>query len=465
MTPEPARTIGELRAAGYAQETVKQEMRRNLLTRLRSGEPLLPGIVGYDETVLPQMANAIISGHDVIMLGERGQAKSRIMRSLVAFLDPQVPVIAGCEINDHPYSPICRRCLDLVAQRGDDVEIDWIGRDRRYGEKLATPDISIADLIGEVDPIKVAEGRYLADELTIHYGLLPRTNRGIFGINELPDLAERIQVGLLNIMEEKDVQIRGYRVRLPLDLFVIASANPEDYTSRGRIITPLKDRFGSQVRTHYPLSLSEEMQIMEAERHPVPEDFELVFPTFMKEIVAEFTHLARRSPHISQSSGVSVRMSIANFENLASNSVRRAARLGEALAVPRISDLAFLTSSTAGRVEIEALDEGKEEQVLSRLERGAVSAVFSRHFSAAQFDGVVSKFEDGAMLEVGEGIPARTYTKAIGDLPELATAMRKLSLPDRPEVRASVIEFLLEGLHLNKRLNKDEVEGRAVYRR
>ena len=458
-------TIAELRASSHVRETVKQEMRRNLLVRLRSGEPLLPGIVGYDDTVLPQLSNAIISGHDVIMLGERGQAKSRIMRALVTLLDPQVPAIAGCEINDHPYAPICRRCLDLVAKNGDKVEVTWIDRDVRYGEKLATPDISIADLIGEVDPIKVAEGRYLADELTIHYGLLPRTNRGIFGINELPDLAERIQVGLLNIMEEKDVQIRGYRVRLPLDLFVIASANPEDYTSRGRIITPLKDRFGSQVRTHYPLTTGEEMQIMEAERNPIPEDFELIFPTFMKEIVAELTHLARRSPHISQSSGVSVRMSIANFENLASNSVRRAARLGESLAVPRITDLSFLASSTAGRLEIEALDEGKEEQVLSRLERGAISAVFSRHFSAAQFDGIVARFEEGTMLEVGEGIPARTYTRAIGELPELAGALKKLGLADRPEVRASVIEFLLDGLHLNKRLNKDEIEGKAVYRR
>src|SRR2546421_624176 len=353
-------------------------MRRNLLTRLRSGEPLLAGIVGYEDTVLPQLANAVISGHDVIMLGERGQAKSRIMRSLVSLLDEFVPVIAGCEINDHPFGAICRRCLDLIEKDGDSVAVAWIGRDRRYGEKLATPDISIADLIGEVDPIKVAEGRYLADELTIHYGLLPRTNRGIFGINELPDLAERIQVGLLNIMEEKDVQIRGYRVRLPLDLFVIASANPED---------------------------------------------------------------------------------------LASNAVRRAARLGESLAVPRITDLAFLASSTAGRVEIEALDEGKEEQVLGRLERGAISSVFSKHFSASQFEGVVSRFEDGAMLEVGEGISARAYTQAIGDVPEMPTALKKLGLADRPEVRASVIEFVLEGLHLNKRLNKDEVEGRAIYRR
>src|SRR5260370_12923594 len=281
-----ARTMGELRSSGHVRENVKQEMRRNLVARLRDGEVLLEGIVGYDDTVPPQLANAVISGHDVILLGERGQAKSRIMRSLVSLLDPQVPVIAGCEINDHPYAPICRRCLDLVAKEGDNVEVDWIERDRRYGEKLATPDISIADLIGEVDPITVAEGRHLADELTIHYGLLPRTNRGIFGINELPDLAERIQVGLLNIMEEKDVQIRGYRVRLPLDLFVIARANPVAYTSRGRILTPLKERFGSQVRTHYPPTIGDEMQIMESERNPVPEDFELIFPSFMKEIVA-----------------------------------------------------------------------------------------------------------------------------------------------------------------------------------
>src|ERR1700694_1473461 len=303
VIPERPQTIGQLRASGHQRETVKQEMRRNLLTRLRSGETLLEGIVGYDDTVLPQLANAVISGHDVILLGERGQAKSRNMRSLVSLLDPQVPGIAGCEINDHPYAPICRRCLDLVAKDGDAVEIEWIERDRRYGEKLATPDISIADLIGEVDPIKVGEGRYLADELTIHYGLLPRTNRGIFGINELPDLAERIQVGLLNIMEEKDVQIRGYRVRLPLDLFVIASANPEDYTSRGRIITPLKDRFGSEIRTHYPTTVEHEIQIMESEsNHFITEGMDIIFPQFMKEVIANITQLARHSNDISQRS-------------------------------------------------------------------------------------------------------------------------------------------------------------------
>jgi magnesium chelatase subunit I len=457
-------TLGQLRAAGHRRETVKQELRRNLLHRMRAREPIFPGIVGYDETVVPQVSNAIISGHDLILLGERGQAKSRLMRSLSGLLDEAVPVVAGCEINDHPYDPICRRCQDLLAEHGEDLEIAWLPRDRRYGEKLATPDISIADLIGEVDPIKVAEGRYLADELTIHYGLVPRTNRGIFGINELPDLAERIQVGLLNIMEEKDVQIRGYRVRLPLDLLVVASANPEDYTSRGRIITPLKDRFGSQIRTHYPMTTGEEIEIMVGESAEHAPDVEVVIPAFMKEIVAEITQLARRSPHISQSSGVSVRMSIGNYENLASNAIRRAVRLGETLAVPRISDLSFLVASTAGRVEIEALDEGKEEQVIGRIQRAAISSVFSRYFSASQFDSLVSRFDDGEMLEVGEAMPAATYEKAL-PASEAEPALTRLGLPDRPEARASAAEFILEGLHLNKRLNKDELEGRALFRR
>jgi magnesium chelatase subunit I len=462
--PKPA-TIAELRASGHVRETVKHELRRNLLARIRSGQELFPGIVGYDETVIPQISNAIISGHDMILLGERGQAKSRLMRSLTGLLDEETPVIAGCEINDHPYTPTCKQCRDRILECGDQTPIDWLPRERRYGEKLATPDISIADLIGEVDPIKVAEGRYLADELTIHYGLIPRTNRGIFGINELPDLAERIQVGLLNIMEEKDVQIRGYRIRMALDLMVVASANPEDYTSRGRIITPLKDRFGSQVRTHYPLAASEEIVIMEAEGSAMPEDIEVVFPSFMKEIVAEMTHLARRSPHISQSSGVSVRMSIGNYENLAANAVRRAVRLGETVGVPRIADLRFLAASTSGRVEIEALDEGKEEQVLERIQRAAIGSVFSRYFAAGQFENLVARFEEGEIVEVGESMPSGSYIRTLGDAPELTAALKRLQLPDRPEVKASVVEFLLEGLHLNKRLNKDELEGRALYRR
>ena len=465
-TPERPSTAGELRASGHERESVKQEMRRNLLARLRTGKPLIPGIVGYDETVVPQIANAVISGHDVILLGERGQAKSRLMRTMIELLDPEVPVVAGCEINDHPFAPICRRCRDLAAERGDELEIAWLPRDRRYGEKLATPDTSIADLIGEVDPIKVAEGRYLADELTIHYGLVPRTNRGIFGINELPDLAERIQVGLLNIMEENDVQIRGYRVRLPLDLFVMASANPEDYTSRGRIITPLKDRFGSQVRTHYPLQVSEEIEIMEAESTKPPTEVPVLVPAFMREIVAEMSHLARRSPHISQSSGVSVRMSIGNYENLVSNAVRRAVRLGEDVAVPRVSDLGFLVASTAGRVEIEAIDEGKEEQVLGRIQRSAVSAVFSRRLSPGQFERLIDLFEDGTSVETGEAVPSASYVRAAQPAEaEVAAALKRLDVPDRPEVRASVVEFVLEGLHLNKKLNKDELDSRSLYRR
>jgi len=461
----PPATLAALRKSGHVRESVRDELRRNLLSRLRSGDARLPGIVGYDHTVLPQLANALIAGHDMILLGERGQAKSRIMRSLVDLLDELTPVIAGCEINDHPYDPICRRCRDLVQERGEDTPVAWLGRGDRYGEKLATPDISIADLIGEVDPIKVAEGRYLSDELTIHYGLIPRCHRGIFGINELPDLAERIQVGLLNIMEEKDVQIRGYRVRMPLDLVVVASANPEDYTSRGRIITPLKDRFGSQIRTHYPLAIEEEVAIMEAEGSAPPAGVEVLVPGFMKEIVAEMTHLARRSPHISQSSGVSVRMSIGNFESLSANAIRRAARLGEEVAVPRISDLAYLVPSTAGRVEIEALDEGKEEQVLERIRRGAVAAVFGRHFAPSQFESLVGRFDEGQVIEVGESLPAASYGRAFGSGAELGPALRRLQLPDRPEVRASALEFLLEGLHLAKRLNKDDMNDRVIYRR
>jgi len=444
---------------------VKEELRRNLMRRLALPGPLFPGIVGYEDTVLPQLANAILSGHDVILLGERGQAKSRLMRGLVDLLDEETPVIAGCEINDHPFQPSCRSCLEKVADMGDATPVTWLGRERRYAEKLATPDISIADLIGEVDPIKVAEGRYLSDELTIHYGLIPRTNRGIFAINELPDLAERIQVGLLNVMQEKDVQIRGYLVRMPLDIMLVASANPEDYTSRGRIITPLKDRFGSQIRTHYPPLLSQEISIMETEAATPPKEVEVLIPGFMKEVVAEITHLARRSPRISQSSGVSVRMSIGNYENLTSNAVRRALRLHERLAVPRISDLPFLAASTAGRIEIEALDEGKEEQVVQRIQNAAVSAVFSRHFAAGQFEKLLAGFEGGTAVEAGEGLPADTYAAAADSSPEIAAARRRLSLPDRPEVTASLLEFLLEGLHLTKRLNKTEAEGGAVYQR
>src|SRR5579871_3649451 len=443
ITTRP-RTIGELRESGYRLLSVKEELRKNLIQKIRRGEELFPGIIGYEETVIPQIENAILSGQDIIFLGERGQAKTRMARNLVNLLDEVVPVIAGCEINDNPFEPICKACRDKVEEFGDNVEIEWLPRDRRYGEKLATPDITISDLVGEVDPVRVAEGRYLSDEMTIHYGMIPRTNRGIFCINELPDLAERIQVGLLNIMEEKDVQIRGYRVRLPLDVLVVASANPEDYTSRGRIITPLKDRFGSQIRTHYPMSAGEEIEIMVGESAEHAPDVEVIVPGYMKEIVAEITQLARRSPHISQASGVSVRMSIGNYENLASNAIRRAVRLGEPLAVPRVSDLSFLVASTAGRVEIEALDEGKEEQVIARIQRAAIGSVFSRFFTASQFESVVGRFDDGEMLEVGEAMAAGSYDKVL-PAGELEPALKRLGLPDRPEARASAAEFILEG--------------------
>ena len=293
--PRPA-TLGELKASGWTSVPVKDEIRRNAVARIAAGEQLIPSVLGYEETVLPQLENAVLAGHDVIFLGERGQAKTRMIRSLVGLLDEWMPIVAGSEINDDPYDPVSRHARDLVAAEGDDTPIAWVHRDTRFGETLATPDTSIADLIGEVDPIKVAEGRYLSDELTIHYGLVPRTNRGIFAINELPDLAERIQVGLLNVLEERDVQVRGYKLRLPLDLVLVASANPEDYTNRGRIITPLKDRFGSQIRTHYPLDVDTEVEIAQQEARPFEvEGVRVTVPAYMTEIVATLSHLARES--------------------------------------------------------------------------------------------------------------------------------------------------------------------------
>src|SRR5881227_12841 len=341
-----AGTLGELRASGWESRPVKEEVRANALARISSGKPLVDGVIGFDDTVLPQLENALLAGHDVIFLGERGQAKTRIIRSLVSLLDEWTPTIAGSEINDDPYAPVSQHARLLVAERGEDTPIEWVHSERRFGEKLATPDTSIADLIGEVDPIKVAEGRYLSDELTLHYGLVPRTNRGIFAMNELPDLAERIQVGLLNVLEERDIQVRGYKIRLPLDVMLVASANPEDYTNRGRIITPLKDRFGSQIRTHYPLEVATEVAIMRQEARPASVgDVHVTIPDYMEQIVATFSHLARQSSHVNQRSGVSVRLSVSNSEVLAANAVRRALRTGERTVVPRICDLDALASS------------------------------------------------------------------------------------------------------------------------
>jgi magnesium chelatase subunit I len=457
-------TIRELRDSGYTPKSVKQELRNNLIARLRRGESLFPGIVGYEHTVVPQIENAVLSGQDIVFLGERGQAKTRMARLLVGLLDEEMPALAGCEISDEPFTPICSACRQRVAEQGDRTAITWIPRDRRYGEKLATPDITIADLIGEVDPIKVAEGRYLADELTIHYGLLPRTNRGIFALNELPDLAERIQVGLLNIMEERDVQIRGYKVRLPLDLYVVASANPEDYTNRGRIITPLKDRFGSQIRTHYPRRVEDEIAIMEAERTTFADaGLETRSPDFMKQLVAEVTHLARRSPEISQRSGVSVRVTICNYENLLASALKRAIRLGEAVAAPRVSDLGAITASTGGKIEMESLGDTSEEKILGKIMQRALLNVFNRSFSSGELDDVVGAFQDGLKIEVSDSMPADAYLRHLGTVRPLQAAVRKLGAQDPASVAAAV-EFVLEGLHLSKKLNKDVQAGQARYR-
>jgi magnesium chelatase subunit I len=460
-----ATTLGELKASGYRSRSVKEELRHNLIRKLEARESKFEGIVGFDETVVPQVENAILSGQDIIFLGERGQAKTRLARTLPSLLDEWLPIVAGCEINDDPLKPICWKCRALIAECNEATPIEWLPRDRRYGEKLATPDITIADLIGEVDPIKVAEGRYLSDELTIHFGLLPRTHRGIFVINELPDLAERIQVGLLNIMEERDVQIRGYKVRLPLDLFVIASANPEDYTNRGRIITPLKDRFGSQIRTHYPRTVEHEMDIMEQERGIFDdEEYDTIVPSYMREIVAEVTHLARKSPEISQRSGVSVRVSVANYENMLSSALRRAIRLHEKQVAPRISDLVALAQSTGGKIELETVGDRDEEKVIEKLLQKAVLNVFNRHFALHEFDELLAGFDNGLKIEVGDSLSSLDYVRQAAEVSGFTPAIKKLGGQGNAAQIASAIELVLEGLHLNRKLNKDRTAGRLRYR-
>jgi magnesium chelatase subunit I len=435
----------------------------------------MPGIIGFEETVVPAIENAIIAGQDLVFLGERGQAKTRMARLLVDLLDEWLPVVRGGELNDDPYAPISPAGKAAVDEHGDNTPIDWLPRDRRYAEKLATPDITIADLIGEVDPIRVAEGRYLSDELTLHYGLIPRTNRGIFAINELPDLAERIQVGLLNILEERDVQIRGFTVRLPLDLFVVASANPEDYTSRGRIITPLKDRLGTQVRTHYPRTLDHELAIVHQEKQrfePGEGEPAIAVPAFIDELLAELTHLARRSPEISQRSGVSVRVTVANAEVLEAAALRRAVRLGESVAAPRISDLGAVIASTVGKIELESVgDEAPEERVVERLITKALFATFGRLVAIDDLDDVVLAFEDGLVVETGDRVPSRDYVRWAHEVPGLLEGVRRLGAFDvtdgaeEPAVVASAVEFILEGLHLSRRINKDRSGSAIVYRR
>ncbi len=484
--PRPT-TLGELRASGWTSVPVRQELRRNAVARIRSSEPMFDDVLGFHNTVIPQVENALLAGHDMIMLGERGQAKTRMIRGLVGLLDEWLPVVAGSEINDDPYAPVSAHARALVAEHVDDTGIDWIHRDDRYGEKLATPDTSIADLIGEVDPIKVAEGRYLSDELTLHYGLVPRTNRGIFAINELPDLAERIQVGLLNVLEERDVQIRGYKVRLPLDVVLVASANPEDYTNRGRIITPLKDRFGAQIRTHYPRDADTEIAIVEQEaylgsaRGPAADaaragpdtaadtaGLAVTVPLFMTRIVVAITRAARSSPQVSQRSGVSVRLSISNSETMVANAMRRALRSGSDHVVPRVTDLDALPSSTAGKVEIETLEEGRETEILQRLVNSAVLSVFKDSVPPDLHRAVVDAFDEELVVDVGDDVADADYAELLAEVPALTAPVQALLAGDdaaeSPAMVASAVELVLEGLHLSKRLNKDAQGPQAQYR-
>jgi magnesium chelatase subunit I len=463
---EHPRTIGELRASGWTSVPVKEELRRNAARRIASGERLVAGVLGYDDTVLPQLERALLAGHDVIFLGERGQAKSRMIRSLVTLLDEWLPVVAGSEINDDPYKPVSAFARTRVAEEGDATPITWVHRGERFGEKLATPDTSIADLIGEVDPIRVAEGRYLSDELTIHYGLVPRTNRGIFAINELPDLAERIQVGLLNVLEERDVQIRGYRVRLPLDVVLVASANPEDYTSRGRIITPLKDRFGAQIRTHYPVELETELEVVAQESRPLDLDgMRVAVPAYMERIVGRVSQLARESGRVNQRSGVSVRLSVANHETLAAAAARRALRAGESEAVPRVSDLEALVASTLGKIEMESLDGDEDAEVVEKLVRQAVLQTYRECCPTDGLGAVVGSFEDGSVVHAGPDVRSADYVEVLARVPALAPAVARLTGGgESPAEVASAVELVLEGLHLSKRLNKDAAGPRSTYR-
>ena len=435
---------------------------------MRSGQDAFPGIIGFGQTVLPHLERAIIAGHDVILLGERGQGKTRLIRTLTGLLDEWTPAVAGCEINDHPFAPVCARCLRLAAEQGDDLAVTWRHRGDRYGEKLATPDTSVGDLIGDIDPVKVAEGRTLGDPETIHFGLLPRTNRGIFSLNELPDLAERIQVSLLNVLEERDIGVRGYALRLPLDVVLVASANPEDYTNRGRIITPLKDRFGAEIRTHYPLSLDAELALIEQESQLAwgGGDPGAIVPTHLIQVVARFTRLVRASPAVDSRSGVSARFAIAAAEAVAASAVRRAAKSGEEQAVARVCDLPSVISTLRGKVEFEVSEEGREQEVLDHLLRRATSDTFRALLGNADLGGLLARFADGGVVETGDLVPAADLLRRIGEVPGLAKVMDRLQMDGGESLgqAAAALEFALEGLYLMRRLSKDSIDGGAVYR-
>jgi len=459
------KTLDDLKKSGYQDFTVREEIRNNMVAKLQAGEDIFPGIIGYDQTVIPHIINAVLAGHDIIFLGERGQAKTRLMRNLVNLLDEEIPVVRGCEINDHPYRPVCRRCRELLRETGGQLPIIWKSRNERFTEKLATPDVAIADLIGEVDPIKVAEGRYLADELTIHFGLIPRSNRGIFAINELPDLAEKIQVGLFNLMEERDIQIRGFTIRLPLEIFLVASANPEDYTNRGRIISPIKDRFGSEIRTHYPVNWADEIAIIDQEQGVVPVDgYHIEAPQFMKEIIAAISAVARSHPEIDQRSGVSARMSIANYETIVSNALKRSIRLQEKDVVPRISDLPAVLASSLGKIEWFGLEEKNEDTIMLSIIRDAIRKVSTGYLSEPDMEAILKDFAANSKLTVAEDMPAPEYAEQVKAFPNLQKAAKNLLHKKSPAMTASATEFLLESLHLKGKLHKEEIGTTSLYR-
>ncbi|TFV52970.1 sigma 54-interacting transcriptional regulator [Blastococcus sp. TF02A_35] len=478
-SPEPT-TLGELRATGAAFRPVKAEIRANLLARLRAGEPSLPGMVGFEDTVLPEVERALIAGHDLVLLGERGQGKTRLIRTLVGLLDEWTPVLVGSELNEHPLHPVSVWAHRQIAEHGDATPVGWLHRSDRFGEKLATPDTSVGDLIGDVDPIKVAEGRTLGDPETVHYGLVPRTNRGIFSVNELPDLAERIQVALLNVLEERDIQIRGYRVRLPLDLLLVASANPEDYTNRGRIITPLKDRFGTEVRTHYPVELADEIRLLHQEAQTTWRDGAVragdavyatpLVPEHLVEIVARFTRLVRESSHVDQRSGVSARFAVAALETVAASAVRRAAVAGETRPVARVVDLPSVVPASRGKVEFADAgsdpDDDRELEVLDHLLRQATAQTFRARCAGLDLTGLQEHFSGGETVESGDLVPAPALLGQLGTIPRLAELLGRLGVPEgeqSAEQAAAAVEFALEGLYLTRRLAKDTDGGRTVY--
>ncbi|MFC1823216.1 AAA family ATPase [Thermodesulfobacteriota bacterium] len=458
--------LGDLKKQVSRLPDIREEMRKNLVSKLKGKEPLFPDLIGYDETVIPGLINAILCGHNMILLGERGQGKSRIIRDLIHFLDEEIPAVAGCSIHDDPFRPICVECKKKLSELGDDLPLAYIPRDRRLVEKLATSDVSTADLIGEVDPIKIAQGRTLEDESAIHFGLVPRANRGIFAVNELPDLAEKIQVAFFNIMEENDFQIKGFPVRLPLDILIVATANPEDYTSRGRIITPLKDRFDVQLRTHYPVEKKYEIEIMDQEvRRPAIDSLKIHVPQFMKEILAEMTFQARSSPDVNQHSGVSCRVSIRSYESIMGSALRRCLEFKEKKAVPRITDIESTFPAILGKLELEyEIAERKDGEMMEGLVRRAVKVVFDEYFRNYDLTSIVTSFENGMDAEVSMLLPSKEYMDGYEVIPGMKNAVETLVDPDDSSEASSAMEFILEGLHLSNKLNREVTDRGIVYK-